>query len=143
MNLLAPGSVVVLLSLVGLAVTLAYYLRPSRGQHADPRGAATTVAALCADHRLAATAPTVPLMPIRRSPYGLLCGYEDLPTVVIDDFDPESFDAPAIVRPYLLHRDNGEPVATFVPLAPTQRLSPCVWPRARRSLTRRDPARCT
>lgn len=124
MNLLALGSVLVLLSVVGLAVTLAYYLRPSRGQHADPRGAATTVAALCAEYRPAATAPTVPPMPIRRSPYGLLCGYEDLPTVVMDNFGLELFDAPAIVRPYLLRRDNGESVAAFVPFAPTQRLAP-------------------
>lgn len=124
MDLIALGSVLVLLSVVGLAVTLAYYLRPSRGQHADPRGAATTVAALCAEHRPAAMAAIVPPMPIRRSSYGLLCGYEDLPTVVIDDFDPESFAAPAIVRPYLFHSDNGASAAAFVPFAPTQRLKP-------------------
>ncbi|MGH3863423.1 hypothetical protein [Actinokineospora sp.] len=78
MNLLALGSVLALLSVVGLGVTLAYYLRPSRGQHADPRGAATTVAALCAEYTPVATAPIVPPMPIRHGPYGLLCGYEDL-----------------------------------------------------------------
>lgn len=92
----------VLVAVVGSVVTLAYYLLPSRGQHADPRGAATTVARLREQYDRAereraeaAAARTSGLL--SGNPSGLLCGYDSRPTVVIMDLP----DAPAHVRSFL------------------------------------------
>lgn len=92
LNLFGPVSAFVAVAVVMLAVAVTYYLRPSRGVHANPHGAAITVAMLRAkiEHE-----PPRP-MPTPGTPYGLLCGY-DTPTVVITDLA----DAPALVRPYL------------------------------------------
>lgn len=44
-------SMFVSISAVSLVVVVTYYVRPSRGRHADPRGAAITVATLYAQQR--------------------------------------------------------------------------------------------
>lgn len=118
LNSFGPVSAFVAVAVVTLAVAVTYYLRPSRGEHANPHGAATTVATLRAEHERAE--------PCSRSrtpdtPYGLLCGYDDTPTVVIMDLP----DAPALVRPYVEDPDyRRAAVLALAANEPTRRLPP-------------------
>lgn len=92
LNFFGPASAFVAVAVVTLAIAVTYYLRPSRGEHANPRGAAITAATLLAQIEYESSRPaSTPGIP-----GGLLCGY-DPPTVMITDLR----DAPALVRPYL------------------------------------------
>jgi hypothetical protein len=121
LNLLGLVSALVAVVVVTLAVVVTYYLRPSHGEHANPRGAATTVATLCAQHKQAA-AP----LPRARTPvtsYDLLCGYHDPPTVIMD-----LPGAPALVRPYLDNADyRRAALARSIANAHTERVSPLAY----------------
>lgn len=104
-----------------IAATGTYYLRPSRGGHANPCGAAVTVKTLKAERARVASAEPCPCTPTPGTPYGLLCGYADPPKVTIMD----SPDEPALVRPYL-DNPNYRRAAMRALLAnePTTRLTP-------------------
>lgn len=115
-------SFVLLGAVVGAFVAVTYYLRPSRGQHGNPDGAAVTVASLCEGYMPVGMVSTFPPLPTRRSTYGLLCGYDDLATIVIDDFDPELPDGLAFVRPYMPDVEHVE--LSPAPFAPTERFRP-------------------
>jgi hypothetical protein len=118
LNLFGPISAFLAVALVTLAVAITYYMRPSRGEHANPRGAATTVATLRAQIEHEPPRP----VPTPGTPYGLLCGY-DLPTVVIMDLAT----APALVRPYLDDPDyRRAALMALMANEPTMRLRPLV-----------------
>jgi hypothetical protein len=110
-------SALVVVAAVTLAVIVTYYLRPSRGEHANPRGAATTVATLLAYEK-----PAPPPVPTPITRYGLPNGYDGISTAVI--FDPELPGAPALVRPYLDNADyRRAALATLVTSEPAKRPS--------------------
>ena len=102
----------VLSALVGVAVITAvvvatYYLRPSRGEHANPEGAAVTVASL----RVHLDVPVV------RPTYD----YDDLPTVMFGAVD--HLGDLELVRPYLDHCDyRGAAVLALAERTPTEHL---------------------
>ncbi|HVK23366.1 MAG TPA: hypothetical protein VM677_18575 [Actinokineospora sp.] len=74
--------VAVLFLVVAVAVTLAYYLRPSRGAHGNPTGAATTVASLraSAEHDRANLRRSMGPVGDR---YSLLCGHDLVPRELV------------------------------------------------------------
>lgn len=122
LSLFGPVSAFVAVAVVTFAVAVTYYLRPSRGEHANPRGAATTVATLRAERVFTAPAAPISRAPTPLTPYGLLCGY-DTPTVVIMDL----VDAPALVRPYLDDPDyRRAALLALMANEPTRRLRPLV-----------------
>ncbi|SDD94526.1 hypothetical protein [Actinokineospora iranica] len=84
-------SAVVVVCCFVLGLTVFYYLFPSRGQHANPHGAAVTVAT--------ARAASAPVVTARARG----CPHDDAPTLVI--FDPELPGSLALVRPYLDRAD--------------------------------------
>ncbi|MGQ0840580.1 hypothetical protein [Actinokineospora sp.] len=118
------GFALVVIVVLVLGGAVRYYLRPSHGQHADPRGAATTVASLVARSQAVRSADPPPV-PRPGNTHGLMCGYDNSPTETF--FDPELPDAPAMIRPYLDDADHRRAaLARMAARQPTERLQPVV-----------------